>query len=126
MDGSNLRVKFVFINNVITCICKQKSVRLKLVVLISAKPGDYPYFVRRTKSHMIPVYLERTHRGQRRITKIRMIEGDIWAFTDELKAYLEKENNMRLIFQINEFAQFVKIKTDVVTLVRKWLYDKGF
>lgn len=99
---------------------------MKLVVLISAKPGDYPYFVRRTKSHMIPVYLERTHRGQRRITKIRMIEGDIWAFTDELKAYLEKENNMRLIFQINEFAQFVKIKTDVVTLVRKWLYDKGF
>ena len=36
-----------------------------------------PYFIERTKNYMCPVYLNKTFRGQRQITKIRRIEGKL-------------------------------------------------
>ena len=36
-----------------------------------------PYFVRRSRMHNIPVYKEITH-GNRQMTLIRKVEGDIW------------------------------------------------
>lgn len=36
-----------------------------------------PYFVRRSRMHNIPVYKEMTH-GNRQMTLIRKVEGDIW------------------------------------------------
>jgi len=39
----------------------------------------FPFFVRRTKNHMVPVYLRlEAIRGERKITLVKHIEGDIW------------------------------------------------
>lgn len=39
------------------------------------KAQQSPYYIERTKNYMCPVYLNKTFRGQRQITKIRRIEG---------------------------------------------------
>lgn len=39
-----------------------------------------PYFVRRSRMHNIPVYKAITH-GNRQMTLIRKVEGDIWVST---------------------------------------------
>jgi len=43
-------------------------------------PRQAQYIVRRTKNHMIPVYMiiDPRHGGSRRITRIRYVEGNIW------------------------------------------------
>ncbi|GCB77705.1 hypothetical protein scyTo_0021124 [Scyliorhinus torazame] len=40
-------------------------------------PPDLPYTVRRSRMHNVPVYTDITH-GNRKMTVIRKIEGDIW------------------------------------------------
>ncbi|KAM4618089.1 large ribosomal subunit protein mL49 [Discoglossus pictus] len=40
-------------------------------------PPDLPYTVRRSRMHNVPVYTDITH-GNRHMTLIRKIEGDIW------------------------------------------------
>uniref|UniRef100_A0A8P0PN51 Large ribosomal subunit protein mL49 n=2 Tax=Canis lupus familiaris TaxID=9615 RepID=A0A8P0PN51_CANLF len=40
-------------------------------------PPNLPYFVRRSRMHNIPVYKDITH-GNRQMTVIRKVEGDIW------------------------------------------------
>lgn len=43
--------------------------------------SNLPYFVARTKNHMVPVYLRLEEvRGIRKVTIIRHIEGDIWVY----------------------------------------------
>lgn len=46
--------------------------------LPAADPApSLPYFVRRSRMHNIPVYRDITH-GNRQMTVIRKVEGDIW------------------------------------------------
>ncbi|GCC42631.1 hypothetical protein chiPu_0026876, partial [Chiloscyllium punctatum] len=40
-------------------------------------PPDLPYLIRRSRMHNLPVYTDITH-GNRKMTVIRKIEGDIW------------------------------------------------
>lgn len=40
-------------------------------------PPNLPYFVRRSRMHNLPVYTDITH-GNRQMTVIRRVEGDIW------------------------------------------------
>lgn len=44
---------------------------------ITDPPPNLPYFVRRSRMHNIPVYKDITH-GNRQMTVIRKVEGDIW------------------------------------------------
>uniref|UniRef100_A0A8C7ETI3 Large ribosomal subunit protein mL49 n=1 Tax=Neovison vison TaxID=452646 RepID=A0A8C7ETI3_NEOVI len=44
-------------------------------------PPDLPYLVRRSRMHNIPVYKDITH-GNRQMTVIRKVEGDIWVSED--------------------------------------------
>lgn len=44
---------------------------------VTDTPPDLPYFVRRSRMHNIPVYKDITH-GNRQMTVIRKVEGDIW------------------------------------------------
>lgn len=85
-----------------------------------------PYYIKRTKNHMLPVYLTITYRGHRRVTIIKNIEGDIWEFEREVNELIRsKTNNKPCYTQINEMARFVRIKGDYMTLIQKYLYSKG-
>ncbi|XP_046749682.1 probable 39S ribosomal protein L49, mitochondrial [Diprion similis] len=84
-----------------------------------------PYFVRRTKNYLQPVYLERSFRGMRRITIVRKIEGNIWLLEAELKKHLEEATEKPVGTQIHEVAGILKFKGDQVIRIKEWLTAKG-
>lgn len=85
-----------------------------------------PYFIARTKSHMIPVYLSQTYRGTRHVTKLRKIEGDIWLLEAELKEMIEQKIGKKIATRINEMSGQIWFKGDYVTLLQDYLMTKGF
>lgn len=89
-------------------------------------PHDYQYFVERTRNHMIPVYLICLNRGERKITVVRKIQGDIWCLHKELKHFIKNETTKSPGVKINELSGEIKFRGDYVMLIKKWLEDKGF
>ncbi|XP_050072005.1 probable 39S ribosomal protein L49, mitochondrial [Anopheles maculipalpis] len=83
------------------------------------------YVVLRTKNHMLPVYLRRAFRGQRRITAIRHVEGDIWQLEAELRYLIEKQLSRPIITRVNEMSGQIELKGDHVGFVEKFLLEKG-
>uniref|UniRef100_A0A1Q3FBN1 Large ribosomal subunit protein mL49 n=1 Tax=Culex tarsalis TaxID=7177 RepID=A0A1Q3FBN1_CULTA len=91
----------------------------------SAK-ADQKYFVARTKNFMLPVYLRRSFRGQRIVTAVRRIDGDIWQLEAELRYLIEKKLNKQIITRVNEMNGVIEFKGDFVTIVEGFLLEKGF
>lgn len=88
---------------------------------------DLKYFVARTKNHMVPVYLHTTFRGQRRITVIRRVQGDIWELERELRVVVEKTRNGKLCAsRVNEMSGQIHFHGDYVDVIREHLKEKGF
>lgn len=75
---------------------------------------------------MLPVYLEITYRGMRRVTRIKDIEGDIWKLEKDLHKLIEKRVKKTIFSRINEMNRQIVFKGDYVTLVQKYLLEKGF
>lgn len=74
---------------------------------------------------MLPVYLVIRFRGQRRVTKIKNIEGNIWRLEQELHQLIEDRVGKRIYSRINEMNRQIVFKGDYVTLVQKYLLDRG-
>ncbi|XP_050539291.1 probable 39S ribosomal protein L49, mitochondrial [Daktulosphaira vitifoliae] len=93
----------------------------------TAKFGQYPYFVHRTRNHMLPVYLKISMRGTRRITQINNIDGNIWALEETLKKYLEKLYGSKQIIatKVHEVCGQLCFHGDHVTKINDWLHKKG-
>ncbi|XP_062141562.1 large ribosomal subunit protein mL49 [Drosophila sulfurigaster albostrigata] len=85
------------------------------------------YFVARTKNHMVPVYLHTRHRGQRRITIVRRIQGDIWRLEREVRDVVERARNGKLCAtRVNELSGQIHVHGDYVDVLREHLKSKGF
>lgn len=95
---------------------------------LPSKPeaADHPYFITRTRNHMLPIYLNLTFRGQRRISLIKKIDGDIWQLNDELKQYLQNKYNKIIATRVHELLGTIEVKGDYVIDLRNWAYSKGF
>lgn len=90
------------------------------------KYKELPYFVSRTRNHMMPVYLKIGHRGLRRRTYIRNIEGDIWQAEKDFVQVIQKRIGQCPVYtQINEMNRQIIIRGDYVTLIQKYLYSRG-
>lgn len=87
---------------------------------------NLPYFIERTRNFMLPVYLGITFRGNRRVTKIKFIEGDIWKLEADLHKLIEGRAKRRVYSRINEMNRQIVFKGDYVTLVQKHLHAQGF
>nr|CAH7713188.1 unnamed protein product [Callosobruchus chinensis] len=85
-----------------------------------------PYFIERTKNHMIPVYLQRDRRNAKKTTYIRRIQGDIFKLHKELLEFLQKETMYPIRSQVNEFAGIIQIAGDYVNAVKYWLEQRKF
>ncbi|KAF5285346.1 hypothetical protein FQA39_LY04445 [Lamprigera yunnana] len=85
-----------------------------------------PYFISRTKNHMLPVYLCISQRGMRRITKIRNIQGDIWLLEQQLRKFLEPQNDRPIRSQVNEFVRHIRFHGDHVNAIKYWLMERNF
>lgn len=89
-------------------------------------PSKAKYFVPRNKSHLLQVYLFIQNRGQRRITRIKKVHGDIYAMGEELRRFLEDYTGRKHAIRINEYSGTIFIKGDYVNLIKQYLMDKGF
>ncbi|XP_075234042.1 mitochondrial ribosomal protein L49 [Lycorma delicatula] len=91
----------------------------------TAKAEDYPYFVERTKNHLVPVYLKIDKRGTRRLTKVRRISGDIWHLKELLVKYLEHVNKKPVGVRVDEISGVITFRGDYCSDVKEWLLKKG-
>ncbi|XP_076648173.1 mitochondrial ribosomal protein L49 [Halictus rubicundus] len=92
----------------------------------TAKPEDYPYYIRRSRNFMQPVYLHTYNRGMRRLTILKNIQGDIWALETELKEHMRNETGRPIGVRINELVGIIKFRGDFVSLIKRWMDSKGF
>ncbi|XP_029467275.1 39S ribosomal protein L49, mitochondrial [Rhinatrema bivittatum] len=84
-----------------------------------------PYLVRRSRMHNVPVYTDITH-GNRHMTVIRKIDGDIWALEKEVKEFLTQLSGQTPATQVNEVSRSLRIKGYFSKELQAWLMDKGF
>ncbi|CAG9762421.1 unnamed protein product [Ceutorhynchus assimilis] len=87
--------------------------------------SELPYFVQRTRNHMIPCYLRISHLKTRRTTLLKNIKGDIWLLEKEIKDFLRPQNYQPIRSQVNEFAGFIRINGDHVNAIKYFLENKG-
>lgn len=98
----------------------------------SAKPGDYPYFIERSKNHMLPVYFKRKMMQEYKdywmeeVTILRRVRGDIWAVYEELKDLIQQERRCSIPCIVRESNSSIYFKGEHVYLIEQWLLKKGF
>lgn len=85
-----------------------------------------PYFVKRTKNHMLPVYLRLAQQGIRRHTLIKKIQGDVFLLEKELKEFLQTESVKPIRSQVHEFAGYIRINGDFVNACKYWLEKRDY
>lgn len=89
---------------------------------------DRPFFIERTKNHMLPIYLKISERGMKRTTTVKKIKGDIWLLHKQLVKFLdENKTTMHPIrSQVNEFAGLIRVHGDFVNAVKYWMEKQGY
>lgn len=79
---------------------------------------------------MMPVYLKISYRGSRHLTVIKYIDGDIWEFEKDARAFLKSQlaplQYARIGSRVNEMSRQVHFRGDHVSLIKKWMEIKGF
>lgn len=105
--------------------CMQHKV-IDFFEIVIAKVRAQSYFIERNKNHMIPVYLKTNFRGQRKLTLIRKIEGNIWVLNDELTAHLKSVEKRPIGSQVDEVRGLITVKGDHVYNINQFLLSKGF
>ncbi|CAG7727278.1 unnamed protein product [Allacma fusca] len=93
-------------------------------------PEEYsklPYYIRRTKNGMLPVYYRSFNRGMFQTTRVRYVEGNVWILEKELGQYLKKNfPKQPIITHANEVGRYVQVRGDHEPMIKQWLLDKGF
>lgn len=74
---------------------------------------------------MHPIYLTRTFRGMRRVTKLRRVQGDIWQLEKELHAAIENRIGKQIVTRVNEMSGQIWFRGDFVNIVKEYLMSKG-
>lgn len=92
----------------------------------TSKAFEHPYFVARSRNFMVPVYLRIDHRGFRRTTTIKNINGDIWELYHDVIAHIKSYMARDERAQVNEFTRQIIINGDYVNLMKDYLISKGF
>lgn len=69
-------------------------------LIFSEKGKNQPYFVERSKNHMLALYLKHDDRGQLKITSIKRIHGDIWKLHDEVKSHVQEMIGRKIASQV--------------------------
>ncbi|XP_071081386.1 large ribosomal subunit protein mL49-like [Haliotis cracherodii] len=84
------------------------------------------YLVKRTRNHMLPLYLQTSNAGTRHMVMIRKVEGDIWAFESDIRQHLEKVTGKKVAVQVHEVGRFIRVKGILQDEVAAFLLEKGF
>lgn len=95
---------------------------------------NYPYSVRRSRNHMLPVYFQEKHRkvaershGTRSLTVIKNVDGDMWALAEDLRSLLEPKCDGGLFLcQVDEATRQLRIEGIFLEEVAQFLLNHGF
>ncbi|GIY45124.1 probable 39S ribosomal protein L49, mitochondrial [Caerostris extrusa] len=80
---------------------------------------DFPYFIGRTRNHMLPVYEKHVYKDRVRVTQVRKVQGDIWVFEQDLKNYLQKKLGTEIESHVNEICCWVNVKGQHENIIKK-------
>merc|ERR1712083_899736 len=92
----------------------------------TATPDSHPYFIRRTRWHNFPIYKEIRDGGTRKITVIKKVEGDMWALDADLRHFISPTEPKKVITQVDEVQQKLRIRGTHLDTVSEFLKEKGF
>ncbi|ODQ56501.1 hypothetical protein SAICODRAFT_49951, partial [Saitoella complicata NRRL Y-17804] len=81
------------------------------------------YYIRRTTSNQIPVYIDYKRGGNLLQTLIRKVEGDHRALLAEVQ---EKFKIDKKDIKINPVTKHIVIKGNYTRKIKWWLHRKGF
>jgi len=97
-------------------------------VMPTAKPGDYPYFVKRAPSWLFPVYVRQGDRINRSpvITTVRRVEGNVARLREDLSEFLMQRYEQEFISQANELMQKVVFRGNFDKDFKEFLKIRGF
>ncbi|KAE8557252.1 hypothetical protein EYB25_001958 [Talaromyces marneffei] len=88
---------------------------------------NLPYFVRRTPSNKLPVYLETKAGGTKRLTKIQKTEGDLEALKSDLAKALNLETGSKKPeVTINSTTGHIIVKGWRKDEIQKFLIERNF
>uniref|UniRef100_H2YBH3 Large ribosomal subunit protein mL49 n=1 Tax=Ciona savignyi TaxID=51511 RepID=H2YBH3_CIOSA len=86
---------------------------------------DLPYFVKRTKYHLLPIIEKEKPKGQP-VTVVYYIDGDIWALEKELKDLIRPSLEFDPATRVHEVTQSIILKGHHENVIQEFLYEKGF
>ncbi|DAA74351.1 TPA_exp: Uncharacterized protein A8136_3549 [Trichophyton benhamiae CBS 112371] len=86
---------------------------------------NLPYFIRRTPSNQLPIYLVTKAGGTKQETRLRKTEGDLNALRDDLVKYLGLESKPSEVY-INQTNGHITIKGWRKPEVTQFLLDRRF
>lgn len=94
----------------------------------SSESTENPYFVERSRNHMLPVYLQIKQRGVFRYTHVKKVFGDLAKFEEDLQKFLTKryKSKSKVATRRDEINCTVEVKGDYVIGCREFLSQKGF
>eukprot|EP00091_Calanus_sinicus_P007384 TRINITY_DN18414_c0_g1_i1.p1 TRINITY_DN18414_c0_g1~~TRINITY_DN18414_c0_g1_i1.p1 ORF type:complete len:101 (-),score=35.66 TRINITY_DN18414_c0_g1_i1:95-397(-) len=95
----------------------------------TAKPGDYPYFVKRAPSWMLPVYVRQASgRGGNMYpikTTVKRVEGNVAMLREDLTEFLRQRYEQEFISQANELMQKVVFRGNFEKDFKEFLKIRG-
>ena len=97
-------------------------------VMPTAKPGDYPYYVKRAPSWMFPVYVHQAGPGGVHpvLTSVKRVEGDVARLREDLTEFLMQRYEQEFISQANELMQKVVFRGNFDSDFKEFLKIRGF
>ncbi|KAJ5094061.1 hypothetical protein N7456_009922 [Penicillium angulare] len=87
--------------------------------------NNLPYFVRRTGSNQLPVYLDKKAGGTKQLTKIQKTEGDLDAFREDLARSLGVDVRSSDV-SINRITGHIVVKGWRKPEILKFLRERNF
>ncbi|TQS35602.1 hypothetical protein Golomagni_03970 [Golovinomyces magnicellulatus] len=102
-------------------------------IAVSKVQNPPEYCVRRTPSNQLPIYHVEKNGGNKKLTRIRKVEGNVKALRDELREVLnltEKECTINhltghVIVKVLEFIIFCKFITSARILISPFVFNSS-
>ncbi|RMJ26109.1 hypothetical protein PHISP_03042 [Aspergillus sp. HF37] len=87
---------------------------------------NLPYFIRRTASNQLPVYLVTKAGGTKQLTKIQKTEGDLEALRRDLTLYLDSRSSKASEISINHLNGHIIARGWRKPEIQQFLVERSF
>lgn len=89
---------------------------------------ELPYFVARTRNHLLPVYYQLHSDPNECKTLVKQVTGDLWKLEEDLRSHLEalSGSNRRILSSVQEPDERIEFRGRYLHQVVDWLHAQGF